>query len=124
VRRARSRACGNAARVVTAINALNERTQGKPRVPDETAAYQAAAATLAQHRVDGLVQVPVTPDVYEPVKRRYGTRPATTVHSERMRVRAASEEAPLAHAVRRLGWRVSATKHTTAEVALAQGVAA
>ena len=66
----------------------------------------------------------VTTEVHEHVKRRYGTRPATTVRSERVRVWAASEEAPLAHAVRRLGWRVYATNHTAEELSLAQGVAA
>jgi transposase len=35
-----------------------------------------------------------------------------------------SADAPLAHAVRRLGWRVYATNHSAEEVSLAQGVAA
>jgi transposase len=112
------------ARAVTEINTLDERKQGKPRVLDETAASQAAAAILAKHRVEGLVHVTVTTDVHEHVKRRYGTRPATTVRSARVRVRAASEEAPLAQAVQRLGWRVYATNHTAEEMGLAQGVAA
>src|SRR5215510_9918648 len=47
------------ARAVTEINALDERKQGKPRVPDEATAYQAAAAIMAKHRVDGLVHVTV-----------------------------------------------------------------
>jgi len=112
------------ARAVTEINALDERKQGKPRVLDETAASQAAAAIMAKHRVEGLVHVTVTTDVHEHVKRRYGTRPATTVRSERVRVHAASEEGPLAAAVQRLGWRVYATNHTAEELSLAQGVAA
>jgi transposase len=112
------------ARAVTEINALDERKQGKPRVLDATAASQAAAAIIAKHRVEGLVRVTVTTDVYEHVKRRYGSRPATTVRSERVRVHAAHEEAPLADAVRRLGWRVYATNHTAEEMSLAQGVAA
>jgi len=112
------------ARAVTAIHALDERKQGKPRVLDETAASQAAAVLLAKHRVAGLVHVTVTTDVHAHVKRRYGTRPATTVRSERGRVHAASEEGPLTAAVQRLGWRVYATKHTAAEMGLAQGVAA
>ena len=112
------------ARAVMAINARDERKQGKPLMADETAASQAAAAIIAHHRVEGLVTVTVTTDVYEYVKRRYGTRPATTVRSERVRVHAASEEAPLADAVRRLGWRVYATNHTAEEMSLAQGVAA
>jgi transposase len=112
------------ARAVTELNALDARKQGKPRLPDEAGAYQAAAAIMATHRVDGLVQVTVTTEVHKHVKRRYGTRPATTVRSERVRVSAVREEAPLAHAVRRLGWRVYATNHPAEEMRLAQGVAA
>jgi len=112
------------ARAVTEINALDARKQGKQRVPDEATAYQAAAAIMAKHHVEGLVNVTVMTEVHEHVKRRYGTRPATTVRSERVRVGAAHAEAPLAHAVRRLGWRVYATNHSAEEVSLAQGVAA
>ena len=75
------------ARAVTEINALDARKQGKPRLPDAAAAYQAAAAIITKHRVEGLVHVTVTPEVHEDVKRRYGMRPATTVRSERVRVR-------------------------------------
>jgi transposase len=112
------------ARAVAAIAALDERKQGKPRLPDEAAAYQAAAAIMTKHRVEGLVHVTVTTDVHEHVKRRYGTRPVTTVRSARVRVQAACEEAALTQAVQRLGWRVYATNHTAEEVSLAQGVAA
>ena len=112
------------ARAVTEINALDERKQGKQHVPDEATAHQAAAAILAKHRVDGLVHVTVMTEVHEHAKRRYGPRPATTVRRERVRVGAAGAEAPLVHAVRRLGWRVYATNHTAAEGSLAQGVAA
>ena len=63
-------------------------------------------------------------EVHEHAKRRYGSRPATTVRSEHVRVRAVSADAPLAHAVRRLGWRVYATNHSAEEGGLAQGVAA
>jgi transposase len=112
------------ARAITEINALDERKQGKPLLADEAAAHQAATAILAKHRVEGLVHVTVTTEVHEHVKRRYGTRPATTVRSERVRVRGASDEATLAHAVRRLGWRVYVTNHTAEQLSLAQGVAA
>jgi transposase len=112
------------ARAVTEINALDERKQGKQPFSDEAAAYHATAAIIAKHRVEGLVSVTVRTDVREHVKRRYGTRPATTMRSERVRVGAANAEAPLAQAVRRLGWRVYATNHTAEEVGLPQGVAA
>src|SRR6266446_7816344 len=58
------------ARAVTELNALEERKQGKQRLPDETAASQAAAAILAKHRVEGLGTVTVTTEVHEHVKRR------------------------------------------------------
>src|SRR5438132_9462249 len=112
------------ARAITEINALDERKQGKPLLADEAAAHQAAAAILAKYRVEGLVHVTGTTEVHTHVKRRYGTRPATTVRSERVRVSATCAEAPLADAVRRLGWRVYATNHAAEEMRLAQGVAA
>jgi len=87
-------------------------------------ASQAAAALLATHRVEGLVTVTVTTEVHEYVKRRYGTRPAIAVRSERVRVRAACEETLLTQAVQRLGWRVYATNHTAEALSLTQGVAA
>jgi len=112
------------ARAVAEINALDERKQGKKRLPDEAAALQAAEAILITQRVAGLVNVSVTTTVHEHVKRRYGTRSATTVHSERVRVSAASNEAALAQAARRLGWRVYATNHPAAALSLGQAVAA
>jgi len=74
--------------------------------------------------VDGLVNVTVMTEVHEHVKRRDGTRPATTVRSERVRVRVTSDEATLTQAAQRLGWRVYATNHTAEALPLAQGVAA
>jgi len=111
-------------RAVTEINALEACKQGKQPLSDEAAAYQATAAILAKHRVEGLVAVTVRTDVHVHTKRRYGTRPAATVRSTRVRVGAAHAEAPLAQAVQRLGWRVYATNHTAEEMGLTQGVAA
>ena len=116
--------CERVARAVAAINALDERKQGKQRLPDEAAASHTAATIMAHHRVEGLVQARVTTAVHEDVKRRYGTRPATTVRRERGRIDAAREEAPLAQTVRRLGGRVDATHHIAEALSLAQGVAA
>jgi transposase len=112
------------ARAVTAINALAQRQQGQPRLPDEAAAHRAVAAIMAHYSVVGLVHVTVPTEVHEHVKRRYGTRPATIVRSERVRVSAASDEAAIAHATRRLGWRVYATNHTAEALRLQQAVAA
>jgi hypothetical protein len=112
------------ARAVTERNTLEERQQGTPRVPDEATASPATAAILATQRVAGLGNGTVMTAVHEHAQRRDGTRPATTVRRERVRGGAARAEAPLAHAVRRLGWRVAATNHTAEEGRRAQGVAA
>lgn len=112
------------ARAVTALNALDAGKHGQPRLPDEAGASPAAAAILAQQRVEGLVHVTVTTAGPTHVKRRYGIRPAPTVRRARGRTSAAREEAPRAHAVPRLGWRVSAPTHPVAERRRAQGGAA
>jgi transposase len=112
------------ARAVTAINALDQRKQGKPRLPDEAAAHRAVAAIMAPYRVDGLVHVTVTTAVHEHGKRRDGTRPATIGRRERVRVSAVSDEAAIAHTARRRGWRVYATNHTADALSLQQAVAA
>ena len=93
-------------------------------MPDDTAASQAAAALLANHRVEGLVTGTGTTEGHEHVKRREGTRPALSVRRARVRGCAAGEETPRTHAGRRLGWRVYATNHPAEEVRLTQGVAA
>ena len=87
-------------------------------------ASPAAALHQATPRVAGLGNGTVMTAVHEHAQCRDGTRPATTVRRERVRGGAARAEAPLAHAVRRLGWRVAATKHTAEEGRRAQGVAA
>ena len=112
------------ARAVTALNALDARTPGTRLLPDAAGADPAAAASMATQRGEGLVPVPGTPAGPTAVQRRYGIRPATTVRRARVRGRAAREEAPRAHAVRRLGWRVDATHHPVEERRLAQGGAA
>lgn len=112
------------ARAVAALHARDERQQGQQRVPDEAAASHTAATSMAHSRVEGLLHARVTTAGHAYVKRRDGTRPATTVRSERVRIYATSAEATLAQTVRRLGWRVSATQYTAEAVSLAQGVAA
>jgi len=111
-------------RAVTEIKARDERKPGKKVLPDEAAAQQAAEAILSTYRVKGLVHVTVRAKTHEHVKRRYGGRPATTVRSTRVRVQAARDEAEVAAAAQRLGWRVYATNHSAAELSLQQAVAA
>jgi len=112
------------ARAVAALNALDERTQGQQRGPDAAAASPPAATLLAHYRVAGRGHARVPSAGHAYVKRRYGTRPATTGRRERVRRAAGSAEAPRAQAVQRLGGRGSAPTHTAAALRLAQGVAA
>jgi transposase len=112
------------AHAVTDIKALDERKQGKKVLQDEAAAQQAAEAILVTYRVEGLVHITVRTETHAHVKRRYGARPASIVRSTRVRVQAASDEARVAAAAQRLGWRVYATNHSAAELSLQQAVAA
>jgi transposase len=111
-------------RAVTAIKALDERTQGKKVLPDAAAAQQAAEALLGTSRGKGLGHGTVRAKPHAQVKRRYGARPATTVRSTRVRVQATSDAAGGAAAAQRLGWRGYATNHRAAELRLQHAVAA
>src|SRR5207248_10621148 len=53
------------ARAQQAITELTVRRRGKPRLPTVAAVQQAAAAVLAQERVEGLLHVTITEQVQE-----------------------------------------------------------
>ncbi len=113
-----------AASAVKQINQLDERKKGKKPLPDETAARQAAETIIAKYRVAGLIKVSVRTEIQEQEKRRYGSRPAGIVRSERVGVSAEIDKAAIKQAVQRLGWRVYATNHAAEDLSLAQAVAA
>src|SRR5262249_16066842 len=112
-----------AQRAVDAINALNERKQGKKRLTAEAEALKAAEAIIARNRVADIVQIGSHTIVHEETKRRYGPRPAQTLRPTRMQVEARIDHTVMAQVVRRLGWRVYATNHDQ-ELSLKQVVAA
>ena len=113
-----------AKRATEAINALNERKQGKKRLADEAEARQAAEAIVAKHHVAEVVRIAVRTTVHEATKRRYGPRPAQTIRTTRVRVEAGMDQVALEQAVRRLGWRVYATNHDRETMSLKQVVVA
>lgn len=113
-----------AKRATEAINALNERKQGKKRLANEAEARQAAAALVATHHVAEVVPIAVRTTTHEAPKRRYGQRPAQTIRTTRVRVEAGMDHVVLEQAVRRLGWRVYATHHDRETMSLKQVVAA
>jgi transposase len=106
------------------IAALTERRQGKKRYTDETALRAAGEQILAQQRVRGLLRLDCQMSEKERPLRRYGTRPAR-VHVERTgKITAQVDEAAVARAQQRLGWRVYATNQAATALSLAQAVLA
>lgn len=113
-----------AQRAVEEINALNERKQGKKRLATAVEALQAAEAIITKHRVAEVVQIGVQTTVCEETKRRYGQRPAQTLHTTTVQAEARIDQTAMTQTVRRLGWRVYATNHNQETMNLKQVVAA
>lgn len=96
-------------RAEEALQALNERKQGKKRLTDEAALHQAIAVILKRHQVEGLLTVHITEQVQPRQLRKYGHRAAETRLERTFSVSVQRNEAAIAQAVRLLGWRVYAT---------------
>jgi transposase len=105
-----------------AIAELNVAGQGKKRFTDESALAEAVEAIIAKHRVAGLLEVDYQTHLDERPKRRYRDRPARVERTQTVTVQVHIDEAALALAVRRLGWRVYATDQ--AELSLTEAVLA
>jgi len=107
-----------------ALQALNERKQGKRRLPDEAALREAIAAVLKRHQVEGLLTVHITEQVQTRQLRKYGNRAAATRLERTFLVSVQRNEAAIAQAVRLLGWRVYATNAPQDRLSLEQAVLA
>ena len=107
-----------------ALQALNERKQGKRRFPDEAALREAIAAVLKRHQVEGLLTVHITEQVQTRQLRKYGNRAAATRLERTFLVSVQRNEAAIAQAVRLLGWRVYATNAPQDRLSLEQAVLA
>jgi len=95
---------------VAAIECLNERKQGKPRLSADHV-HTAAAKVLQRRAGQGLGHVDVRTTAWDTPKRHDGTRPAQVVRPSDSTVPAQVDEAAVAAANQRLGWCVSATNH-------------
>jgi len=111
-------------RAQEALQALNERKQGKRRLVDEAALREAIAAILKRHQVEGLLTVHITEQVQTRQLRKYGNRAATTRQERTVSVSVQRNEAAIAQAVRLLGWRVYATNAPQEKLSLEQAVLA
>ena len=111
-------------RAEEALQALNERKQGKRRLTDEAALREAIAAILKHHQVEGLLTVHITEQVQTRQLRKYGNRAAATRQERTFSVCVQRNEAAMAQAVRLLGWRVYATNAPQDRLSLEQAVLA
>jgi transposase len=89
------------AQAQAAILALNERKRGKPRPRDLPSLRLLVDAIVARYAVPDLLQVTAHEQIHE--------RPRRPDHDRDVSVTVAVDEAALAQAERRLGWRVYAT---------------
>jgi transposase len=112
------------ARAQQTITELTVRRRGKPRLPTVAAVQQAAAAVLAQERVEGLLHVAITEQVQERRVRAYAGRPAQVRQTRTLHAQAVVDTDALAAAVQRLGWRVYATNAPAKDLSATQAVLA
>jgi len=107
-----------------AVNALNERKQGKRRLTDEPALRQEVETILKRHRVEGLLEVQVTTEIHARPVRKYGKRAAEIRQEQHLSVSVQRNETAIKQAVRLLGWRVYATNAPADMLSIEQAVLA
>jgi transposase len=111
-------------RAQMAIEALNERGQGKTHFQEVADLRQAAHALLRKHQVEGLLQLHYHEQLQERPVRKYGQRPAYLRQERQVRVQVQREEAAIRRAVQRMGWRVYGTNAPGGHLSLEQAVQA
>ena len=111
-------------RAQMAIEALNERGQGKTHFQEVSDLRQAAHALLWKHQVEGLLQLHYHEQLQERPVRKYGQRPAYLRQERQIRVQVQREEAAIRQAVQRMGWRVYGTNAPGEHLSLEQAVQA
>ena len=107
-----------------AIEALNERKQGKKRLTDVDTLRQTTEALIQQHQVEGLLEVQYREQVHERRVRKYRERPAETRLERQVSVVVQENESAVQEAIRRLGWRVYGTNAPAEDLSLEQAVLA
>ncbi len=107
-----------------AIAGLNERRQGKKRWSEEAELDAAVKRLVTRHRVKELIQWQISSQLSERVVRGYRDRPRRVVQERTAKVSAQVDEAALAQAIERLGWRVYASNQPAEQLSLEQAVLA
>ena len=112
------------AKAMAQMEALNQRGRGKKRFETVAALRQAVVAIVQDHHVENLVWFRLTQHTTPHPVRAYRGQPARVDHTRHATVEVCVDEAALAAAVGRLGWRVYATNQPVESLSLAQAVLA
>jgi len=112
------------AKARAALQALNERKQGKERIENAAAMQSAADQIIQEYRVTGLLKLEITEQHTEKHIRTYGDRPARNVIETTVSLQVENDAAAIAEAVRWFGWRVYATNQTPEILPLGKAVLA
>jgi transposase len=107
-----------------ALEALNERKQGKQHFTELEALRQAAEEILRQYRVEGLLGLSFTQQVQARQVRKYGERPAEVRIEREVSLVVDRKEPAIQQAIAHLGWRVYATNAAQEDLPLAKAVLA
>ena len=107
-----------------ALEALQERKQGKRHFTAVEPLRQAAAAILHSYRVEGLLDLSYTEQVQERKVRPYGGRPAEVRLERTVTLGVSRNEPAIEQARARFGWRVYGTNHAQETLPLPKAVLA
>lgn len=107
-----------------ALEALNERKQGKRHFLEIETLRQAAEEIVRQYRVEGLLSLSFTEQVQERNVRQYGDRPAEVRIEREVTLGVSRNETAIEQAGAHFGWRVYGTNHSTKHLPLPKAVLA
>jgi len=107
-----------------ALEALNERKQGKRHFLEIPPLRQAAEEIVRQFRVEGLLNLNFTEQVQERNVHQYGDRPAEVRIECKVTLGVSRNETAIEQAGAHFGWRVYGTNHSTKHLPLPKAVLA
>ena len=107
-----------------ALEALNERKQGKRHFLEIPPLRQAAEEIVRQFRVEGLLNLNFTEQVQERNVHQYGDRPAEVRIECEVTLGVSRNETAIEQAGAHFGWRVYGTNHSTKHLPLPKAVLA
>ena len=107
-----------------ALEALNERKQGKRSFSEVETLRQAAEEILRQFRVEGLLDLNYNEQVQERNVRPYGDRPGEVRIEREVTLQVGRDETAIERRVAGFGWRIYGTNYSKEHLPLAKAVLA